>query len=26
MQVVILCKRASKPSDPLYRDPTVGHI
>jgi hypothetical protein len=26
MQAVILCKRASKPSDPLDRDPTVGHI
>ena len=26
MQAVPLCKRTSKPSDPLDRDPTVGHI
>jgi hypothetical protein len=26
MQVVLLCKRASKTSIPLDRDPTVGHI
>jgi hypothetical protein len=26
MQTVLLCKRASKPSDPLDRDPIVGHI
>jgi hypothetical protein len=26
MQAVILCKRASKPPNPLDRDPTVGHI
>jgi hypothetical protein len=26
MQAVLLCKGASKPSDPLDRDPTVGHI
>jgi hypothetical protein len=26
MQGVLLCKRASKPSNPLDRDPTVRHI
>jgi hypothetical protein len=26
MQAVLLCKRASKPSDSLDRDPTVSHI
>jgi hypothetical protein len=26
MQADFLCKRASKPSDLLDRDPTVGHI
>jgi hypothetical protein len=26
MQAVLLCKRATKPSDPLDRDPTIGHI
>jgi hypothetical protein len=26
MQAVLLCKRASKLSDPLNRDITVGHI
>jgi hypothetical protein len=26
MQAVLLCKRASKPSDPLDYDPTVDHI
>jgi hypothetical protein len=26
MQAVLLCKRASKPSGPLDRDLTVGHI
>jgi hypothetical protein len=26
IQAVLLCKRASKPSDPLDRNPTVSHI
>jgi hypothetical protein len=26
MQVVLICKRVSKPSGPLDRDLTVGHI
>jgi hypothetical protein len=26
MQAVLVCKRAIKPSDPLDRDPIVGHI
>jgi hypothetical protein len=26
IQAVLLCKHASKPSDPLDRDPTVSHI